>query len=209
MLAVPRTFTTITPVVRTFINFYSTVSGLKRRNWRIASGGTTPQSLTSDVESPYGGEDDEASIASSSLPSGNGPRSKVRTPRAFAAHRQSMKEAFPEGWLPRRKLSRDAMDGLRSMHAMHPETFSTPVLAEKFRISPEAVRRILRSKWTPSREERARLLDKERKARAVWITKQRLEERDRLIALTRERDRLDRMLGKVRGVNSKDKLSLS
>ncbi|KAI0792386.1 hypothetical protein C8Q75DRAFT_692771, partial [Abortiporus biennis] len=68
-------------------------------------------------------------------------------------HRKTLKEAFPEGWNPPRKLSRDAMQGLRALHHHDPETFSTAVLAEKFKISPEAVRRILKSKWQPSKEQ--------------------------------------------------------
>ncbi|KAJ6543815.1 hypothetical protein B0H10DRAFT_1668915, partial [Mycena sp. CBHHK59/15] len=70
----------------------------------------------------------------------------------WQAHRASMKAAFPDGWNPPRKLSRDAMDGLRRLHAANPDTFSTPALAARFRISPEAVRRILRSAWAPPRD---------------------------------------------------------
>ncbi|EPQ52238.1 hypothetical protein GLOTRDRAFT_21621, partial [Gloeophyllum trabeum ATCC 11539] len=70
----------------------------------------------------------------------------------WAAHRTVLRESFPEGWQPPRKLSREAMDALRQFHRIDPATFTTPVLAERFRISPEAVRRILRSKWEPSRE---------------------------------------------------------
>ncbi|EJC99210.1 uncharacterized protein FOMMEDRAFT_34509, partial [Fomitiporia mediterranea MF3/22] len=71
----------------------------------------------------------------------------------FLKHRELMKKRFPEGWNPPRKLSREAMEGVRALHQHDPKTFSTPVLAERFRISPEAVRRILKSKWTPSKEE--------------------------------------------------------
>ncbi|KAA1472042.1 hypothetical protein DENSPDRAFT_742494, partial [Dentipellis sp. KUC8613] len=71
----------------------------------------------------------------------------------WASHRASLRARFPDGWAPPRKLSRDAMAGLRSLHALDPETFTTPVLAEKFRVSPEAVRRILRSKWQPTKEQ--------------------------------------------------------
>ncbi|KZT65299.1 hypothetical protein DAEQUDRAFT_643870, partial [Daedalea quercina L-15889] len=69
------------------------------------------------------------------------------------AHRAAMKKAFPQGWSPPRKLSREAMDALRALHATDPEVFTTPLLASKFRISPEAVRRILKSKWEPTQEE--------------------------------------------------------
>ncbi|KZP15307.1 hypothetical protein FIBSPDRAFT_705925, partial [Athelia psychrophila] len=67
-------------------------------------------------------------------------------------HARVIKEAFPSGWQPPKKLSRDAMEGLRLLHKQNPDIFTTPVLAEKFRISPEGVRRVLKSKWEPSRE---------------------------------------------------------
>jgi len=67
---------------------------------------------------------------------------------------------------------------------MHdPETFSTPVLAERFRISPEAVRRILRGRWEPSPEERARLLRRELREKQAWIEAKRAAEREEYKAL--------------------------
>jgi hypothetical protein len=87
------------------------------------------------------------------------------TPSRWAHHRASLKAKFPEGWAPPHKLSRAAMDGLRALHAHDPDTFTTPVLSDKFRISPEAVRRILRGKWQPTPEQRARLLERERRHR--------------------------------------------
>ncbi len=59
----------------------------------------------------------------------------------------------PQGWAPRKRLSPDALDGIRALHAQYPETYTTPVLADQFKVSPEAVRRILKSKWRPSEEE--------------------------------------------------------
>jgi len=76
-----------------------------------------------------------------------------------------MKANFPEGWAPPHKLSRAAMDGLRALHAHDPDSFSTPILAEKFRVSPEAVRRILKSKWQPTKEQGDRMLERERRFR--------------------------------------------
>lgn len=90
------------------------------------------------------------------------------TPDEHRAHRETMKKRFPEGWQPPKKLSRDAMDGLRALHNHNPELFSTPVLAEKFKISPEAVRRILKSKWVPSKEREAQLLARERQSKQSW-----------------------------------------
>jgi len=100
------------------------------------------------------------------------------TPVAARLHRERMKRSFPEGWSPPHKLSRQAMDGLRVLHMHDPETFSTPMLAERFRISPEAIRRILRSKWEPSPEQRARLLRREMREKQNWIDAKRAEERE-------------------------------
>lgn len=102
-------------------------------------------------------------------------------------HRQKLKEQFPEGWSPPKKLSRQAMDGIRVMHAQHPEVFTTPVLAEKFRVSPEAVRRILKSKWEPTQKERARMLQREQRLRQEHIQNRRLKEMRDQLEVARER----------------------
>lgn len=99
------------------------------------------------------------------------------TPLAARLHREFMKRSFPEGWSPPRKLSRQAMDGLRALHKHDPQTFSTPMLAEKFRISPEAVRRILRSNWEPSSNRMARLHQREMWERQTRIEAQKEAER--------------------------------
>ncbi|KAI9770697.1 MAG: Required for respiratory growth protein 9 mitochondrial [Geoglossum simile] len=57
------------------------------------------------------------------------------------------------GWNPRKRLSPDALDGIRALNAQFPDKYTTPVLAEQFKVSPEAIRRILKSKWRPSDEE--------------------------------------------------------
>lgn len=64
----------------------------------------------------------------------------------------SLKEKFPQGWNPKRKLSREEMDRLREIKAAQPG-ISLNELGERFRISPEAVRRIVRSRWRPTSEE--------------------------------------------------------
>lgn len=68
----------------------------------------------------------------------------------------ALKEKFPEGWSPRKRLSPDALDGIRALHSQFPEDYTTEVLAQKFEVSPEAIRRILKSKWSPSPEEEIR-----------------------------------------------------
>lgn len=92
-----------------------------------------------------------------------GKDAKFDKPRKFpinkkkTEHWQIQKEAlgekFPAGWNPPKKLSPDALDGIRHLHATAPDRFRTSVLAEEFKTSPEAIRRILKSKWKPSGEE--------------------------------------------------------
>ncbi|KAI0806378.1 hypothetical protein GGR55DRAFT_202807 [Xylaria sp. FL0064] len=68
----------------------------------------------------------------------------------------ALKEKFPEGWQPRKRLSPDALEGIRALHARFPEQYTTEVLARQFEVSPEAIRRILKSKWMPLPEEEER-----------------------------------------------------
>ncbi|KAI9802486.1 MAG: hypothetical protein M1825_002871 [Sarcosagium campestre] len=72
-------------------------------------------------------------------------------------------------WKPRKRLSPDAMDGIRALHEQYPEEFTTAVLAKRFEISPEAIRRILRSKWQPSEEEdEDRRLRWSKRGESIW-----------------------------------------
>ena len=81
----------------------------------------------------------------------------------------TLSEKFSEGWNPRKKLSPDALDGIRSLNEHDPEKFSTPVLAENFKVSPEVIRRILKSKWKPTPEEVAdRNRRWEKRGEKVW-----------------------------------------
>jgi hypothetical protein len=65
----------------------------------------------------------------------------------------ALKAKFPEGWNPQKRLSPDALAGIRALHAQMPEQYTTSVLAQSFEVSPDAIRRILRSKWSPDSEE--------------------------------------------------------
>ncbi|KAI1623475.1 hypothetical protein EDD37DRAFT_425477 [Exophiala viscosa] len=71
--------------------------------------------------------------------------------------KQALEQKFgDDGWQPRKKLSPDTMEGIRALHAEDPDRYSTPLLAEHFKVSPEAIRRILKSKWKPSENEMER-----------------------------------------------------
>ncbi|OJJ80524.1 mitochondrial ribosome assembly protein RRG9 [Aspergillus glaucus CBS 516.65] len=78
---------------------------------------------------------------------------KKKKREGWQIQKDALKGKFKEGWNPTKKLSPDALDGIRHLHAMAPDRFTTPVLAEQFKVSPEAVRRILKSKWKASETE--------------------------------------------------------
>ena len=88
----------------------------------------------------------------------------------WQVQKEALRRKFKEGsWSPFKRLSPDALDGIRAMHSQFPDKFTTPVLAEHFKVSPEVIRRILKSKWTPSEEEMEdRRLRWERRGQKIW-----------------------------------------
>ncbi|KAJ7869169.1 Neugrin-domain-containing protein, partial [Mycena olivaceomarginata] len=142
-----------------------------------AASSRSARSILDDDSTPVDLSEDNDAVDGIRSPN---PRRKPpleQTPASWAAHRATLKQAFPDGWNPPRKLSREAMEGLRQLHRVDPETFTTPVLAERFRVSPEAVRRILKSRWAPPPERRAKLIKKEAEAKAQFLSLSALRER--------------------------------
>jgi hypothetical protein len=82
----------------------------------------------------------------------------------------ALEEKFgANGWNPRKRLSPDALDGIRALNAQFPDKYTTPVLAEQFQVSPEAIRRILKSKWRPSDEESQNRRDRwDKRGEKIW-----------------------------------------
>ena len=97
-------------------------------------------------------------------------RQPSSTRPAWQAEKEAMKKKLNgEAWNPRKKLSPDTMEGIKHLHQTQPDKFTTPVLAEHFKISSEAIRRILKSNWRPSDEEydeRMRRWDK--RGERIW-----------------------------------------
>jgi len=56
-------------------------------------------------------------------------------------------------WEPRKRISPDAIAGVRSLHSSDPQMYSTERLSNYFQISPESVRRILKGKWQPNEDQ--------------------------------------------------------
>ncbi|KAK1595012.1 mitochondrion organization and biogenesis protein [Colletotrichum navitas] len=83
--------------------------------------------------------------------------------------KEALKKKFPEGWNPRKRLSPDAIAGIKALHAQFPEEYTLRTLADKFEVSPEAIRRILKSKWQASPEEEEKRQERWfRRGVSVW-----------------------------------------
>lgn len=75
----------------------------------------------------------------------------------WAVHRIALQKKFPDGWRPPKILSREAQEGIRLLHSSDPEQFDVVELSNRFRVSTESIRRILRSgRWAVSGEVRSR-----------------------------------------------------
>lgn len=110
------------------------------------------------------------SSSQSQFPSTWPPKNSARRKTAlenWVIQKTALKRKFPGGWRPGRKLSPDAMDGIRILQRQvsclkllfydEPQgpQFTIFQLAAFFKMSPEAIRRILRSRWRPSAQEQA------------------------------------------------------
>ncbi|KAF1811218.1 hypothetical protein P152DRAFT_382617, partial [Eremomyces bilateralis CBS 781.70] len=89
---------------------------------------------------------------------------------SWQVQKEALKRKFgEEGWNPRKRLSPDVIEGIRALHSQSPETFTTPLLAQEFEVSPEAIRRILKTKWRPSNEQMEERRERwERRGIQVW-----------------------------------------
>lgn len=71
----------------------------------------------------------------------------------WAKREESLRKRYG-AWNPTRKFSRQQISNIRELKAQWPQ-MKTKQLADHFNINPESIRRILKSKWTPSEEELA------------------------------------------------------
>ncbi|KAF1826325.1 uncharacterized protein K489DRAFT_298638, partial [Dissoconium aciculare CBS 342.82] len=93
-----------------------------------------------------------------------------RPKEPWQVQKAALQEKFGQvNWEPRKRLSPDSLNGIRTLHASDPGTYTTAVLANHFQVSPEAIRRILKSKWRPNEDEaRDRLERWERRGARKW-----------------------------------------
>lgn len=64
-----------------------------------------------------------------------------------------------ENWNPKKRLSRDEIESVRLLRQQFPQ-MGARELGEKFKISPEVIRRILKSKWQPTEDDMVKLHDR-------------------------------------------------
>ncbi|KAF4470067.1 Required for respiratory growth 9 mitochondrial [Fusarium albosuccineum] len=102
-------------------------------------------------------------------PKGPAPGEPQSKESLWKSQRSALKEKFSEGWRPKKRLSPDALAGIRALNAQFPDVYTTAALAQKFEVSPEAIRRILKSKWQPTvEEEESRQERWFRRGKNVW-----------------------------------------
>ncbi|RDA91135.1 hypothetical protein CP533_0439 [Ophiocordyceps camponoti-saundersi (nom. inval.)] len=103
---------------------------------------------------------------------GAAPKFERRPKERWMLQKEALKAKFPEGWKPRKRLSPDALMGIRALHAQFPDVYTTPALSDRFKVSPEAIRRILKSNFRPTEEQDADRRERwERRGLQVWERK--------------------------------------
>ncbi|KAK4507053.1 hypothetical protein PRZ48_000787 [Zasmidium cellare] len=98
------------------------------------------------------------------------PNEKKPPKEPWQIQKSALKQKFgDQGWSPNKRLSPDTLEGIRALHASDPATYSTAMLASHFQITPEAIRRILKSKWQPSAKEAESRMERwERRGAKKW-----------------------------------------
>ncbi|KAI9799271.1 MAG: Required for respiratory growth protein 9 mitochondrial [Piccolia ochrophora] len=102
------------------------------------------------------------------------PAESPRPPRHGSEPWQMQKAALATklsgaSWTPLKRLSPDALEGIRALHAQYPEKYTTPVLAAQFEVSPDVIRRVLKGRWRPNEgEDEERRLRWNRRGQRIW-----------------------------------------
>lgn len=139
-------------------------TSIRERGSPAAASRTDPHEFASKFKFPRRDRDgardrrpeDAHQTATSSLTNDTTPHHSRDGPRSAhpSIHAQppSEPESQPQSqfqmpWRPAKKLTYQAMAGLRALHANDPKTFDKDALSQRFGISYEAVARILRSKY--------------------------------------------------------------
>lgn len=152
----------------------------EKRPWQGRSNENTSQKYTAfdrkndRTESPRRSDDrgDRSATPFASRSRRDEPYEKPKREQWMVQKDAIQRKFGDEAWAPKKRLSPDTLEAIRTMHKSDPDKFSTPLLAEQFKVSAEVIRRILRTKWQPDEEE---VLDRQerwaRRGERIW-TKQ-------------------------------------
>ena len=101
---------------------------------------------------------------------GKKPKELAADLPAWKVHKRAVKTKLDgKAWEPLKRLSPDAREGVRQLHSENPKLWSTENLANHFQISPDAVRRILKSSWNPTENEREQQRERWiRRGETIW-----------------------------------------
>lgn len=71
-------------------------------------------------------------------------------------HMFALREKFPDGFKPIKRLSREKIEEVRDLKRAFPE-LTNDDLGMRFKVSPESIRHVLKSKWKPDAKEHKKL----------------------------------------------------
>ncbi|GAA6027135.1 hypothetical protein JCM8097_002420 [Rhodosporidiobolus ruineniae] len=135
------------------------VKGEKRKKARERAkerDGATTAASASSPSTPSSSSSKRATRARPNAPATTTSTDKPPALPEWQHQKLALAAKFPGGWSPPKRLSREAMDLVRQLARQDPSTYTTPVLAARFKVSPEAVRRILKSRFVLSPQETAK-----------------------------------------------------
>ncbi|CAF9924234.1 MAG: hypothetical protein GOMPHAMPRED_003560 [Gomphillus americanus] len=111
-----------------------------------------------------------AGMSSHSDLTGKKPKESVADLPAWKVHKRAVKAKLgDQAWKPLKRLSPDAREGVRQLHSENPTLWSTENLANHFQLSPDAIRRIIKSSWKPTENEREEQRERWiRRGETIW-----------------------------------------
>lgn len=121
----------------------------------------------------------------------------------------ALREKFQgQKWSPRKKLSREAMEGIRVLKSYDP-LLNAGDFARMLKISPESVRRILKSNWEPKEEEMDKIAQRWQRRGSRVKEELRKERKEQRLKELEEREQEKALESKNYTAPQKDKKKIS
>lgn len=114
-----------------------------------------------------------------------GPSDSLKEKTEWLKQKEALAKKFKgERWNPNKKLSRVQMESVRLLKRQFPN-MNAGDLSQQFKVSPEAIRRILKSRWTPTEKEAQRFeqrrLERREKNKHIYTTTNNIEQNENAI----------------------------